>query len=140
MNGTVLGSEDRPGQEAGSRGQQQLATASPAGPAPVAVPRSSAAVTPICTDGAGPKGSVAAASCSLLLAKRKLSVVRRPFLPKNKHVTNHVSTLVLFMMPSCAPALPQNPAGSHQPSGVLMPAAWTCIESRHEAVDSEEGL
>ena len=80
MSGTVLGAEDRPGQEAGSQGQQEVATASPAVLAPVAVPCSSAAVTPISTGGIGPEGSVAAASCSFLQAKRKLLVVRRPIL------------------------------------------------------------
>ena len=77
INGPALGSDDRPGQEAGSRGQQ-LPNAAPAGPASAPAPCSSAAVTPSSAKGDGPEGSIAAASCSILLAKRKLAVGRRP--------------------------------------------------------------
>lgn len=95
VNGPAVGSEDRPGQETGSRGQQ-LPDAPPAGPASTAAPRASAAATPSSAGGNGPEGSTAAASCSFLLAKRKLAVWRRPS-------CLFASMSVLFMMLSHPP-------------------------------------
>ena len=80
INGTAQGSEGRPGQEAGQEAgsrRQQLPNGPPPGPASAAALHSSVAVTPS-SAGNGPEGSVAAASCSILLAKRKFAVGRRP--------------------------------------------------------------